>query len=299
MRRSSPNYATVCFFLLVFVFLAGCNLRFGAGIKGSGVSKTEQRPVAAFTHIEVGSAVHLDWQVAKAPSLEVTVEDNLLPHLVTEVVGETLKIHFDTNVNPTKDVVVKAASLGLDGLSGSGATRSTLKGLHSDDFKLVLSGASRCTLSGKVKTLAVDCSGASAAKSDEFEAGSATVATSGASSAEFRAKELHSVSGSGASKVTVSEVNTDELKIHLDGSSRCTLSGQVKRLTIEAAGASTVHAAELKAQAVNVDLSGASHVEVEAVETITGAASGGSQVRYRGPAESKVRTSGAASVRKQ
>ena len=298
MRRLTSIDPAFCLFLVAAVGVAGCGGRFGAGIKGSGISKTEQRPVAAFTHVEVGSAVRLEWQAAKEPSLEVTVEDNLLPHLITELVGDTLKIYFDTNVNPTKDVVVKAASQGLDGLTGSGATQSTLTGLHSDDFKLDLSGASRCTMSGRANSLAVECSGASTAKGDDFEADAATVVASGASSAEIAAKELRSVNESGASKVTISQVNADELAIHLAGSSRCTLSGNVKQLTIEATGASTVHAAELKAREVNVDVSGASHVDVEAVEKITGAASGGSLVRYQGNAESNVRTSGAASVRK-
>jgi Putative auto-transporter adhesin, head GIN domain len=297
--RKSPNFLEVCVFLVLFGGIAGCNLRLGAGIKGSGVSKTEQRPVGAFARIEVGSAVHLDWQTGKEPSLEVTAEDNLLPHLVTEVVGDTLKIYFDVNVNATKDIVVKAASRDLDGLTGSGASQSTLKGVHSDDFKLELSGASQCTLTGHAKSLAVECSGASSAKSDGFEAGAATVVTSGASSAEIPAKKLRSVSGSGASKATVSAIDADELKLELSGSSRCTLSGQVKQLTIEAAGASTVHAAELKAKSVKLDVSGASHIEVEALESITGAAHGGSHVRYLGAAEPKVRTSGGASVQKK
>src|SRR5438093_6304 len=79
---------------------AGANVFFGEGIKGSGVLKTEQRPVTGFSRIDVGGIVKLEWRADGAPSLEVTVEDNLLPLLITEVAGDTLKIHFNENVNP-------------------------------------------------------------------------------------------------------------------------------------------------------------------------------------------------------
>lgn len=287
-------------FLIASASCGSGNISIGEGIKGSGVSKTEPRPVAGFSKIDVSSVVTLDWRLDKKPSLEATVEDNLLPLLITEVSGDTLKIYFKENVNPTKDVVVQAAGPGLDGLVGSGATQNTLTGLRSDDFKLGLSGSSRCTMSGQVKALSVDCSGASALKSDQLEAGSATVATSGSATAEVRAKGLRSVHATGASQVTVSQVSTERLKIDLAGSSQCTVSGQVNELTIETSGAAAARAAGLKAQSVQVDLSGSSRVDVEAVKSITGRASGAASVRYQGsPATLAVTTSGSASVRRK
>ncbi|MBI3468253.1 MAG: DUF2807 domain-containing protein [Planctomycetes bacterium] len=288
-------------FLIAALGCARVNVPFsGVGIKGSGVLKTEQRPVAGFSKIDASGAVKLEWQADDEPSLEAAVEDNLLPHLVTEVIGDTLKIYFNTNVQPTKDVVVKAASPGLNGLIGSGATETTLKGVHSDDFKLALSGSSRCMMSGQAKALSVECSGASVLKSDQFEVGSTAVATSGSAMAEVQAKGLKSVHQSGASNVTVSLVSSEELKIDLSGSSHCAVSGQVNKLTIRAGGAAAVHAAELKAQSVQVDLGGSSHVDVEAVQSITGGASGSASVRYHGsPTRQAVQTSGSASVQRK
>ena len=290
-----------------FLFLiasSGCagriGLSIGEGIKGSGVLQTEQRPIAAFTRIDTSSVVKLEWQADQEPNLEVTGEDNLLEHLVTEVRGDTLKIYFKKNVEPTKDVVVKAASPGIDGLSGSGATQSTLKGVHSDQFKLSLSGVSQCTISGEAKALSLECSGASVLKGDQLEAGSATVATSGTATAELQAKGLRSVQASGSSHVTVGQVSTKDLKIDLSGTGQCTVSGQVNQLTIQASGAAAVHAAGLKAQSVQVGISGSSSVEVEAVQSISGSASGAASVRYHGnPTTQAVQTSGSASVQRE
>jgi hypothetical protein len=239
----------------------------------------------------------LEWRPAKEASVEVTVEDNLLPLLVTEVVGDTLKIHFTVNVDPTQDVVVKAAGPNLDGLTGSGATQITLTGVRSESFELQLSGASECTAAGHVKELTVHCSGASTCKCEELDAEAAAVSTSGAATVAARAKGLKSVHQSGASNSTVSQIRTDDLKIELSGASKCTLSGHAGEVDIRTSGASGVLGAGLKAKTVHVSLSGASHVEVEAMESITGSASGSARVRCHGSADTQsIRTSGAASV---
>ena len=290
--------------LLLLAAPAGCGGvhvgGFGVGIKGSGVLKTEERTVAGFSEIDVSGVAKLAWEAQEEPSLEVTVEDNLLPLLVTEVTGDTLKIFFKGNVSPTKDVVVKVASPSLNALRGSGATQSTLSGVKSDNFKLGLSGSGQCTISGLAKALSVECSGASNLKADELVAGSTSVRMSGSSSAKVQAKELRSVHTEGASNVKVREVNTNDLAIEASGSSECTVSGQVVKLTVHASGAATVHAAGLNAEQVQVEISGSSSLEVDAVKALAGTASGASNVRYPGsPASQTVRTSGSASVGKK
>ena len=118
------------------------------GVKGSGVLQAEQRPVGAFSRIAVSSVVKLHWKRDQEPSLEVTLEDNLLPLLVTEVEGDTLTIRFKENINPTKEIVVTAATAGLDALDGQGAVYCTLEDVKSSRFGLRLGGTSQCTISG-------------------------------------------------------------------------------------------------------------------------------------------------------
>lgn len=297
---STRPWVWVAIFLFVLGISQGCHVPIGRqGIKGSGVLNTEKREAALYSRIDVGGSVVLDWQPGKEPSLEVTAEDNLLPLLITEIDGATLKIYFKEAVNPTKDVIVKAAGPALDGLIGGGASRSQLKGIQSDDFKLSLSGASQCSMAGKAKMLSVDCTGASALKAEPCEAAAAVVAASGASTAVLRAKDLKSGRAEGASKITVNQISTDRLKIELEGGSVCTLSGQAGNVVIRADGASTLHAAELKSQSVEVHVAGASRVEVAAAQRLTGEATGSAHVSYHGnPMTQNVQTAGAASVRK-
>src|SRR5262249_25053713 len=186
-----------CLPVLGIVGCQGCDGVFGR-VKGSGVVKTEQREIGAYSRIRVSGCVKLEWQPAKEATVEATAEDNLLPLLATEVVGDTLKIHFTVHVNPTQDVVANAAGPHLHGLTGSGATQIRLTGISSEDFELQLSGASECIAAGQVKELTVHCSGASTCKCEELDAEAAAVSTSGAATADVRAKGLKSVHQSGA-----------------------------------------------------------------------------------------------------
>lgn len=284
--------------LAFLVLLGGCQPRgvWGAGVKGSGVVKTEKRAIAGFSRVDVGGPVTLEWQPNKEPSLEVTLEDNLLPLLATEIEGDTLKIYFKESVNATKDILVKASSPSLDGFQGGGATQATLKEVQSDQFNLGLSGASRCTISGKAKALTIECAGASDLKADGLDTVSATVEISGASTAEVRAKQLRSVELAGAAKATIARVDTDAIKIELSGASRCTLTGRADKLTADVAGASNLDATALKVKTAQVDVAGASSVELEASERIAGTATGASRIRYKGDAVNQVQTSSGASI---
>jgi hypothetical protein len=284
--------------LLFLIAASGCGgIDFvGHGIKGSGVVAAEDRPISGYSKIDVSGVAKLEWQPGKV-HLRVSAEDNLLPHLKTEVVDGTLKIYFDESVRPTKDVVVEATGVSLDGFTGSGATNSTLKNILSKQFALAVNGASQCTISGQVKTLSAECKGASSLHGDQLEAGSAKVAAQGSAKADLRAKELQSVEASGASHVSVSDVNGESVKLDIDGASRCTISGQVKSLKVRATGASNVYADKLKAESVDVDISGSSRLEAAASQRISGSASGAASVHFHGTPETHVETSGAASVK--
>src|SRR5438045_8315632 len=83
---------------LLLPLLSGCMIAQPLGlpqIQGSGVAKTETRTVADFTDLEVSSAVHVELAVGAATTVVVTADDNILPHVVTEVASGKLKIHID------------------------------------------------------------------------------------------------------------------------------------------------------------------------------------------------------------
>src|SRR5829696_9109223 len=81
-----------------------------SGIKGSGVAKSEQRPIAEFTEIDVGGAVNLELTVGPATKLEVTTDDNLLAHVKTESANERLKISMEGSTSTNLGIRIKCTT---------------------------------------------------------------------------------------------------------------------------------------------------------------------------------------------
>ena len=101
---------------------------------------------------------------------------------------------------------------------------------------------------------------------------------------------------SGASTCTMTG-NGDSVHLKLSGASKCTLTGNADHLAVECSGASRLLAAGLTAQTVKTTVSGASRVEVTALQDLNARASGASTVRYAGaPAALHQRASGASTI---
>ncbi|MBI3831955.1 MAG: DUF2807 domain-containing protein, partial [Planctomycetes bacterium] len=152
----------------------------------------------------------------------------------------------------------RAMTPAVKAVDASGACTATLTGVHGKQFRLGLSGASSCALSGNADRMDVRLSGASTC----------------------------TVTGSG-----------DRVDLRLSGASKCTLSGHAENLAVECSGASRLLAAGLKAQSVKTKVSGASRVEVTALQDLNARASGASTVRYAGaPAMLQQRASGGSTI---
>jgi len=187
-------------------------------VKGSGVAKTETREVGAFTEFDVSAAMNVELTVGPATKLEITADDNLLPHLKSEVSDGKLKLYFDTSNSSKIGVKVKASTPSLKAYHGSGATTAKIEGLKADAFNLHLSGASNCTIDGTADKLVVECAGASNVKAAKLVAKSAKVNVSGASSVDVNASDELNADASGASSIRYSG-NPASLKKGTSGAS--------------------------------------------------------------------------------
>jgi hypothetical protein len=176
------------FFALALLFTACDDIGSIGGEKGSGNLATETREVAAFSELDISSAVNVDLTVdaSVGHSVTVTYDDNLLDNLVTRVAGDTLVIEFQGSVNLT-----------------GGADRSvavTMPAVTSID----VSGASSVTATGSTASYRLDASGASQVDLRNLEVVDAEIDVSGASNVDVFATGTVSGSASGASDVTIS-----------------------------------------------------------------------------------------------
>src|SRR5262249_46494905 len=113
--------------LLALLAVAGCNGDDSGTIKGSGISKTESRPVEKFTAIELDVG-RLPVEQSGTESLTVTADDNLLALFTTEVKGGTLHLSVakGKNFSGTGPVfAVTAATLRSLGINGSGGIQAS------------------------------------------------------------------------------------------------------------------------------------------------------------------------------
>jgi hypothetical protein len=225
--------------LLLVTFVSGCGLPFGPSLRGSGIARTEAREVAPFSEIEIGGTVQLDAEVGPENSLVVTTDDNILPYVVTVVEGERLRIYIDSPCSTKLGIKVTATAPVLRALEASGASKAMVSGITGEQFKLEVSGASRCELAGDAELVDVSLSGASQSKI----AGTAKqlkVESSGAS--RLDAKGLNAA-------IVVAELNgasnshvhvTDQLTANVSGASTLQYDGQPEKVIKHTSGASTV-----------------------------------------------------------
>jgi Putative auto-transporter adhesin, head GIN domain len=96
------------------------------------------------------------------------------------------------------------------------------------------------------------------------------------------------------------DVQVNAPKVSVDASGACTikLKGQTKDFSVDGSGSIDVKAFDLLSENTDIDISGASDVEVYASVKLTAGASGASHVRYKGNGSVSTDISGAGSVRK-
>lgn len=103
------------------------------------------------------------------------------------------------------------------------------------------------------------------------------------------------VQANGASQLKI-EFTGGELNIEANGGSAIELRGEVNLFEIVVNGAAKVKASEMRADQVEVRVSGAAKSEVWAVNSLNVSASGASEVKYKGEPQINKETSGASNI---
>ena len=114
------------------------------------------------------------------------------------------------------------------------------------------------------------------------------------------APDIEGLDLSGASKVTLVNLNNESLQLDSSGASKIKVEGITKNFTVEMSGASRLDAENLQSENVSVDSSGASSATVFVTEELKADLSGASKVVYSGnPKNLEKKTSGASCVKQK
>lgn len=222
--------------------LAACGqINIDFDVDGSGTSETVSYDFDSFDEVDIGSAFETEITIESgAPSVEITMDDNLFEHLDVTVDNGRLKIEMDDGMYDTKvDPKVIISMPAITELDVSGATETTLTGLDEAAFNLDISGAANAKVDGTAALLTIDASGAS---SLEFDGSSDEI----------------QLDASGASSVDLDDVPAKSVEVDLSGASSTEL-GDVSEVSGEVSGAASL---EVPDEAnVSVSTSGAGSVD--------------------------------------
>jgi hypothetical protein len=204
-------------FLALFA-TGGC----GRQLTGSGTVVEHEFKVGSFSRLQVSSAFQVRVSIGKPPAVVVRVDDNLVDQLAVGVAEDGLRIGLEPRVSvsdATLEADVTAPSLAAVEASGLSTIHPT-DPIESKTFALTVSGASRfmgslavsqataqlsgassAIISGSASGLTATVSGASRLQAGDMSIDTLTIDLSGASHAEVDAGTI-SVAASGASNLT-------------------------------------------------------------------------------------------------
>src|SRR5262245_45151147 len=126
---------------VLFLALCVAGMIWQPQLEGSGIPDSEMRAVGDFTSVQVSGGIQLDLIIGPATALEVAGDDNILPHVVTEICGGRLSVYVDSSFSSQMGVKVRAMTPQVKAVDVSGASTVTLTGVSGKQFRLALSGA--------------------------------------------------------------------------------------------------------------------------------------------------------------
>lgn len=233
-----------------------------AAVQGSGVVIPETRAVDSFHAIEIGGSAEVFLTSSETPSLVIECDDNLLPHIVSEVRDGTLQLGFERGSwSPSQTTVYRIGHGALDRIALSGSVRLHGGELTSDSLVLEQSGSSKVDFT----LLSIDRLKLRTSGSGNLDVG------------YLESRELdYSVSGSGRLEVAQGEVDT--VAASISGSGRMTMpSVRVRQMDFRCSGSGKAQV--WVEEALDVSVSGAGRVDYRGTPKISSRISGSGRVQ--------------------
>jgi hypothetical protein len=135
-------------------------------VKGSGKIVSEDRNVGSFRQVALSGNGELFIVQGQKEFVRVEADDNILPHLRTEVLDDTLKVGYgdkDGNIqvfSTTKNPKIYVGTKSLEGIAVSGSGQATAGIVHAGKMQIKVAGSGRVLLGQlKARSLTTDISG--------------------------------------------------------------------------------------------------------------------------------------------
>lgn len=198
------------------LLVAGC---FGPRIKGSGNEVKQARQAVQFRRIDIRGSTDVVARIGPGTAITVSGDDNIVPHVRTEVHGDTLIIDMDDGSYSTDaPLVVTVSTPALEGISISGSATAQASGVTAERFDASISGSGTMEVSGTAGRLEASVSGSGDMRLFGLAARRAVVDVSGSGDIQLSAADALEVEVSGSGDVRYRGNPAREVKISGSGS---------------------------------------------------------------------------------
>jgi len=203
-------------------------------IKENGVQTTVSRTTESYDEISVGGSFNVELVSGKEGNITIEGDENIVNHIVTEVIGNKLEIHFEKNKNYSYNsevtITVPFEEINAVSLTGSGKI-STKDPINAIGFELkftgsgdgffdikantistIQTGSGNLSLSGSTNNLEATIKGSGNLNSSKLTAQNADTIVSGSGQIKVNCTNnlVAKVSGSGNIKYKEKPQNIDK-----------------------------------------------------------------------------------------
>jgi hypothetical protein len=179
------------------------NVHVVSGCKeGSGIRKSEKRNVSSFNAVSFDGAFDVTIELQKKRGLEVTGDDNIIPHIITEVKGDTLHVTSDKSICSKIGLHVHITNEDIQKITADGSSDISLSNVKNRSLTVNINGAGDFTASGKTGTFAANISGAGNVSARDLHADEVDISIDGTGDAVVYSSEKLSASIDGAGDIS-------------------------------------------------------------------------------------------------
>jgi hypothetical protein len=184
--------------------------------------KTEIRELKDFTKVDASGSLNIVIVAGTDFKIELESERKSLDEIITELDGETLKIHFKKDWSVSKaEVAVRISMPTLEAAEISGNSKGVISNIKNKDLSIKLNGASGVKISGKTQNFNLVANGASIIEAETLDSENVKVEMNGSSNATLNASNYLEANTYGASSLkyignpkTVKEETSGASSIH-------------------------------------------------------------------------------------
>lgn len=238
--------------LLVVMFSLMATIAWAADpIKGNGTLTTEKITVSDFNEIRINGPMSFEYEQTEAvsPAVEVTIDENLYPHLHIEVKNRILTIEFrKIKVEGITEFKVKSQSTWLKEARLAGNAALNIQTPLTGD-EIILRGTANCL---------INCTSL------------------------IKAGTLELITKQSAN-IIVEDIDTEELKCDMDGSGSIRIkNGKAPMGKYSITGSSDLHAYDMEITDLTCKITGSGLAEVFATDKLKANVIGNGKIKYKG-----------------